>query len=96
MHTFHFPVKNQVCGLATEFQVWLSTTMIYRGRYIRLLGNAYLVTLKVGVTNTNASKNEEQPKDFPGRIFEEYSRNISHHCYCCYICYSCYNTVDRL
>ena len=39
----------------------------------RLLGNAYLVMLKVGMTHTHVNENEEQPRGFIERIFEEYN-----------------------
>ena len=75
---FLFSVETQVCWFTTDFEsgffsglFWHSTTEIYQGRPLRFLGNAYLVTLKVGVACTYMSKNEEQPKGFHGRIFEE-------------------------
>jgi len=40
-------------------------------RPLRLPGYAYLVTLKVGVTRTDAKENDKQPGDSPERIFKE-------------------------
>jgi len=43
----------------------------HHSRPFKLLGNVYLVVLKVGVTGTYVKENEEQPFGFVTRIFKE-------------------------
>jgi len=70
-----FPVENRAFQLTTCFEssfpgglFWHSTNEKYRGRPLRLPGNANLVSSKVGVTQTYANKNKEQHRGFAGRI----------------------------
>ena len=62
----------------SDFESSFPSSVFYRftaekhhSRPFKLLGNVYLVVLKVGVTGTYVKENEEQPFGFVTRIFKE-------------------------
>ena len=59
----------RLCRRASQWNFRRFTTEKHRSRPRRLLGKAYLVVLKGGVTRTYATEKEGRPRGFVKRIF---------------------------